>query len=217
MSRSTAPTLQSERVLLNGLTRPDQAEWLALCRSNAAWLARFSVADPSGPGPVQAWGSTLRTQRRESAAGRQVPWVLRVPDAGRPALAGQVTLSSITWGATRSASLGYWVGEQWAGRGLMREALALVMAHAMASEEGSACAESGHPSRAKATGAGDEGLGLHRLEALVHPDNQRSWELLSGLGFRDEGMRRGALHARGQWQDHRVAALTSEDLRSFRA
>jgi ribosomal-protein-alanine N-acetyltransferase len=57
-----------------------------------------------------------------------------------------------------------------------------------------------------------EEIGLHRIEALIHPANTRSLAVVTKLGFRDEGMRRRFLYLGGTWADHRVFALTTEDV-----
>ena len=53
---------------------------------------------------------------------------------------------------------------------------------------------------------------LHRVEVNIRPDNAASLRVVSKLGMRDEGVRRGYLHIAGAWHDHRSFALTVEDL-----
>ena len=103
------------------------------------------------------------------------------------ALLGAISLTAITRGVLQSAVLDYWLGTPFVGRGLMGEALALTL--------GSAFGE----------------LGLHRVEALVLPDNARSRRVLERGGFRCEGLARGSVRVRGEWRDHeRWARLTSD-------
>jgi ribosomal-protein-alanine N-acetyltransferase len=59
-------------------------------------------------------------------------------------------------------------------------------------------------------------LGLHRVEALVRPDNARSGRMLASAGFRTEGVARGAIRIRGAWVDHMRWAITAEDLSIIR-
>ena len=66
-------------------------------------------------------------------------------------------------GALQSAYLGFYASAELAGRGYMREGLALVLRHAFA------------------------GLKLHRVEANVQPGNERSRALVRGAGFELEG------------------------------
>ncbi|MGZ3650636.1 MAG: GNAT family N-acetyltransferase [Bdellovibrionota bacterium] len=54
-------------------------------------------------------------------------------------------------------------------------------------------------------------LKLHRLEAEILPHNHASAALVRGLGFRFEGVRRGAVYFDREWHDHAVYALLAED------
>jgi ribosomal-protein-alanine N-acetyltransferase len=54
-------------------------------------------------------------------------------------------------------------------------------------------------------------LKLHRLEAEILPHNHGSVALVRGLGFRFEGVRRGAVYFDRSWHDHAMYALLAED------
>jgi ribosomal-protein-alanine N-acetyltransferase len=54
---------------------------------------------------------------------------------------------------------------------------------------------------------------LHRLEANIQPNNERSRALVQRLGFRPEGIARGLLKVGGRWRDHERWALTVEEWR----
>lgn len=54
-----------------------------------------------------------------------------------------------------------------------------------------------------------EELGLHRIEALVMPDNIASIRLLEGLGFEPEGLLRDKIMIEGKWRDHIMYSLIS--------
>ena len=41
--------------------------------------------------------------------------------------AGQLTVASIHWGSLSAASLGYWIGFPWEGRGVVTLAVAMVL------------------------------------------------------------------------------------------
>ncbi|WP_329377368.1 GNAT family N-acetyltransferase [Streptomyces sp. NBC_01351] len=107
------------------------------------------------------------------------------------AVAGFVNVNNIVRGAFRCGALGYGAFAHAAGRGLMREALGLVLAHAFAPES-------------------EQGLGLHRLEANVQPGNTASIALVRGAGFRLEGLSPDFLYVNGAWRDHERWAVTAE-------
>jgi [ribosomal protein S5]-alanine N-acetyltransferase len=104
------------------------------------------------------------------------------------ALVGGLTLSNVRRGVAQAASLGYWIGLPYAGRGLMTDATRTVTNFAF------------------------ETLGLHRLEAACLPHNTASTRVLEKAGFRREGRARRYLKINGVWQDHDLYALLLEDL-----
>jgi [ribosomal protein S5]-alanine N-acetyltransferase len=53
---------------------------------------------------------------------------------------------------------------------------------------------------------------LHRIEATVRPENVASLRVLSKLGFRDEGLLQRYLEVDGAWRDHRLLAMTRDEI-----
>lgn len=96
-------------------------------------------------------------------------------------------VTQIVMGNFCSAYLGYHGYPDTAGRGLVGEALDLVLAEAF------------------------EGIGLHRLEANIQPGNARSVALVRRAGFRQEGFSPRYLMIDGAWRDHERWAITAED------
>ena len=50
-------------------------------------------------------------------------------------------------------------------------------------------------------------LGLHRVQAFIHPDNAPSRALAEKLGFRFEGLLRDNLRVGDEWRDDMLYAL----------
>ncbi|KMO97584.1 GNAT family N-acetyltransferase [Streptomyces roseus] len=113
-----------------------------------------------------------------------------VCERGTGAIAGFVNVNNIVYGAFDCGALGYGAFAHSAGRGLFREALPLAVAHAFAPED-------------------EGGLGLHRLEANIQPDNAASLALVRGAGFRQEGFSPDFLFVDGAWRDHERWAITA--------
>jgi ribosomal-protein-alanine N-acetyltransferase len=107
-------------------------------------------------------------------------------------IGGYVNASEIVRGAFDNAYLGYAAFAHWAGRGVMRRGLALVVDRCFAPES-----------------AG--GLALHRVEANIQPGNEPSKRLARSLGFRLEGLSPRYLRIEGAWRDHERYALTAEE------
>ena len=102
-------------------------------------------------------------------------------------LIGVVNIDSIVRGAFQSGYLGYYGFIPHVGLGLMREGLSQVVSRAFRE------------------------LKLHRLEANIQPENERSIALVRGLGFRLEGFSPKYLKVCGRWRDHERWAILAEE------
>lgn len=100
---------------------------------------------------------------------------------------GVFNISGIIRGVFQSAYLGYYASVNYAGKGLMSQALKLVLNEVFTS------------------------LDLHRIEANIQPDNTPSIRLATRNGFLKEGFSPRYLKVNGIWQDHFRFALTVED------
>jgi ribosomal-protein-alanine N-acetyltransferase len=126
----------------------------------------------------------IGTLRRRARAGQAMPFVLTWDDV----MVGMLTVNGITWGSARWASLGYWVAKSHAGRSITPTAVALVTDHLLLT------------------------VGLHRVEIAIRPENAASLRVVEKLGFTEIGLARRFLHIAGEWRDHRVFQLLSEDV-----
>ena len=104
-------------------------------------------------------------------------------------LIGVVNVNEIVLGLFQSAYLGYYAFLPYAGRGFMRQGMQQVIKHCF----------------------GD--LRLHRLEANIQPENERSIALVRALGFEKEGYSPRYLKVCGKWRDHERWAIRSEQWR----
>jgi ribosomal-protein-alanine N-acetyltransferase len=170
--------------------RGDRAEFIALRERNADWLRPWDPTVPPG-GPARRdiaadFGGYVRALRAEARSGGGLSLLIVV--GGR--IVGMVSASSIVEGALRSASIGYWVGREVAGRGIAPTAVAMIADHLM----------------------DPQGRNLHRVQLEIRPENAPSLVVAAKLGLREEGVRRAYLHIDGDWRDHRSFAVVREEL-----
>ena len=126
----------------------------------------------------------VRSLHRDARAGRVLPLVVTFDDE----VVGQLTIGGVQYGSLRGAHIGYWVAQDFAGRGIIPTALALATDHAF------------------------QGLRLHRVEVSMRPENAPSRRVAEKLDFRFEGERRRYLHIDGEWRDHLVYVLLADDI-----
>jgi ribosomal-protein-alanine N-acetyltransferase len=170
---------QAERVHLRRPTPRDAERFLERVRASRS-LHRPWVSPPADG---EAFAAFVRRSRR---ADFEALLVCRNPDG---AIAGVFDLSQIFRGPFRSAYLGFYAFEPFAGQGIMHDGIRLVLRYAFGT------------------------LGLHRLQANVQPGNEASLALIRGAGFRREGYARRYLKIGGRWRDHEMWAVLAEDLR----
>ena len=130
------------------------------------------------------------TARTCAVARRDAQESFFVIESDSAALAGVININDIVRDAEQSGRLGYYAFAPWAGKGLMRAGLELVI--------GSAFRE----------------LGLHRLEANIQPhqppvDRARRRASVSSA----KGTARGFLKIGNRWRDHERWALLKDDWR----
>ncbi|QDY79838.1 GNAT family N-acetyltransferase [Streptomyces qinzhouensis] len=168
------------RVAIRPFTPADGDEFTAAARA-ATRLHRPWLFPPR-----TAEEYTRYADRLTEGPGRAGFLVCGLADGGR--IAGFITVNNIVAGAFRSGALGYGAFAHAAGRGLLSEALGLVLDHAFG-----------------------PAMDLHRLEANIQPGNAASIALVKRAGFRLEGYSPRFLFVDGDWRDHERWAITAEE------
>lgn len=168
---------ETERLNLQILT-PLQADRVTayLLRNRAFHRAWFPVREDD-VFTRKSQEKILRYEYSEFEAGRALPFWLSLRDEPERVI-GRIILSPIIRGAFCSAIISYHLDEAVIGRGLAFEAGQAVIDLAFST------------------------FGLHRIEANILPENERSIALVTRLGFELEGMSRRYLQIDGQWADH---------------
>jgi ribosomal-protein-alanine N-acetyltransferase len=156
-----------------------QAELLG----NRSWLRRWEATSPDGPVSFDM-RSGVRRLLQQYRDGGGVPFVMEYDGE----VAGQLNVWGLSRGSLSSATIGYWVSERFAGRGITPTSVAL------------------------ATDLCFTEMRLHRMEICIRPENVASLRVVEKLGFRYEGLRRRYIHIDGDWRDHYCFALVREEV-----
>jgi ribosomal-protein-alanine N-acetyltransferase len=161
----------------------DYESWSALRRLSRDFLQPWEPVWPEDDLQRSAFRRRLAAYAREIDSGGAYPFfIFRQSD---DALVGGVTLSNVRRGVAQMATVGYWIGQPYAGQGHMSAAMRPLLGFAFGS------------------------IGLHRVEAACVPENTASHRLLLKSGFQQEGLARAYLKINGSWRDHLLFGMTS--------
>ncbi|TFD53056.1 N-acetyltransferase [Cryobacterium frigoriphilum] len=177
------PTLREGAVTLRPIRLRDSRLLEDQLLENRSWLRKWEATNPYAPMSFDTRVS-IRNLLAHSRDGNGLPFIVEYNGE----LAGQLNVSSITWGSVSSATIGYWVGERFAGKSITPSAVALATDYCFYQ------------------------LGLHRMEICIRPENAASLRVVEKLGFRYEGLRRRYIHINGDWRDHFCFGLVAEEL-----
>jgi ribosomal-protein-alanine N-acetyltransferase len=184
MSAGWPAVLSHGPLRLRPLAVADRRAWRRVRQRNAAWLSRWDATTPPGADArPRTFRAMVRAMQREARAGRQLPFALEYDGE----FVGQLTINNLTRGSAQFASIGYWIDERYAGRGLMTRAVAMAIDHCFFV------------------------LHLHRIEIAIRPENAASLRVVEKLGIPEYGLAPRYLHIDGDWRDHRLFAITRED------
>ena len=180
---ATFPALTEGSVTIRPIRLRDARALERELIDNRGWLRKWEATNPHGPLSFDV-KSSIRSLQVNARAGLGLPYAIEFNGE----FAGQLNVSSITYGSLSSATIGYWVSERFAGNNVTPTAVALATDYCFT------------------------GVGLHRMEICIRPENTPSLRVVEKLGFRYEGLRRRYIHINGDWRDHFCFALTAEEL-----
>ena len=166
--RPTIPSplrLYGSRVMLRPLVAQDFAAWREVRQRNEAWLDPVGAA--AAAAAVRPVASTAKRSCRAAPPANATPppglsfgFGLFVDDR----FCGEVNVNHVLRGALQTGTIGYWIDERYAGRGLVAEGVVVVFEFAF------------------------ERLWLHRLEINIVPRNANSRRVMEKLDIRTEGV-----------------------------
>ena len=116
----------------------------------------------------------------------------RLDRTASPRLANVIALTDIVRGVFQNAFIAWRTHPALLRQGYCSEAVSLAVGYALA----------------------ENGLGLHRVQAAILPDNVGSCRVAQKCGFRLEGVAQRYLFIREQWRDHLIFAITAEERRA---
>lgn len=180
---TTTPTLSEGQVTIRPIRLRDGRALERELLANRGWLRMWEATNPAGPTSFDI-RSSIKSLQSSARSGHGMPFVVEFDGA----LAGQLNVSSMTYGSLSSATIGYWVAERFAGKGITPTAVALATDYCFRE------------------------IGLHRMEICIRPENAASLRVVEKLGFRYEGLRRRYIHINGDWRDHFCFALVAEEV-----
>ncbi|MBL8764726.1 MAG: GNAT family N-acetyltransferase [Phycisphaerae bacterium] len=180
-------------LVLRPLRESDRDEFLRVREVSAEFLRPWSPRRQDGESPEEHFRSELAraSDAHARAAGLRLAITMPGPESER--LIGFLNLNNIVRGVFQSADAGWMLSADALGKGHATAALNGLLDVAFAPEP--------------------LGLGLHRVQANIIPENTRSLALAERCGFRREGLARAMLRIAGAWRDHVMTAKLAEEHR----
>jgi ribosomal-protein-alanine N-acetyltransferase len=177
--------VRGDGVYLRPADMRDFDAWAALRAASRDFLTPWEPTWAADELTRPAFRRRLRRQAEEMERDEAYAFLLfRAQDR---ALLGGLTIGQVRRGVAQTAAIGYWMGQEHAGKGYMSRAVRAALAHCFGP------------------------LRLHRVEAACVPENEVSLRLLERCGFQREGYARAYLRIDGVWRDHLLFAFLASD------
>lgn len=171
-----------EDVEVRPLRLRDWRQLEAILQAERKWLEPWEATVPGGSRFLDVKGM-VRNLQRQHRDGSAIAAIIEY----RGKMVGQLNVANILYGSVSSGSIGYWVSEKCAGKGITPAAVALIVDYMFIR------------------------MGLHRAEIAIRPENKASLRIVEKLNFRHEGTKQRFIHIDGDWRDHEIFALTREE------
>jgi ribosomal-protein-alanine N-acetyltransferase len=179
------PLIRGDGLYLRPAVAGDFAAWAQLRAESRSFLTPWEPTWPDDDLTRAAFRRRVRRQTEDMT--RDESFAFLIFDLGTDALLGGLTVGGVRRGVAQAATLGYWMGERYAGKGRMTRAVAAAARYGFST------------------------LRLHRIEAACLPENIASMTLLERNGFQREGLARAYLRIDGVWRDHVLYALLEHE------
>ena len=178
------PLIVTERLEIRLPTMTDYEAWVKVRRNSEKFLHHWEPEKARGFYSKNSFQMRVRWARKNFKL-NQVLHLFFFSKVNND-LVGGLTLDNIRYGPFDSASLGYWLGEEFANNGFMTEALKSIIHYA------------------------NKTLKITRLEAATLPTNNASKRVLEKCDFKYEGVGQSYLQINGRWRNHVMYANVSK-------
>ena len=166
--------IQFGKYYMRVLTPEDAKELTEYYIRNKEHLASFEPAREKEFYTVESQKSILNDNYTQFLNGTAIDFGIFKEEK----IIGKLRISSILYGIVKSGILGYSIDKLEQGKGIMTSAVKLVTEYAF------------------------NELGMHRIEASVLVDNEKSKRVLHKCGFKELGLNEKYLFIDGVWRDH---------------
>ena len=173
-----------ERVVLRPLVESDALSLFKLIDESRDFLSKH-LPWPDECDSVACVSAKIESWEMQAQMANGACWGIFEKTPEGEIVAGCIVLGWVQW-AHRSATVSYWLGRRFCGRGLATEALLLVASEVFA-------------------------MGLNRLELSVSVNNPKSAAVARRAGFCEEGICREYERLHGHYEDHIRFALLVKD------
>lgn len=187
LGRRKQVSLETARMTLRPPVHGDYNAWSAMRQDSEEFLASWEPTWATDHLSRKAFTNRVYWAKRSIANGNAVPLFLVRRDDN--ALLGAITLDNIRRGPAQAGTTGYWIGQNYARKGYMKEAIEAVVHYAFNT------------------------LDLSRIEAGCLPENTPSRRLLEQCGYKYEGVAQSYLQINGRWRNHVLYANLRADRR----
>ena len=178
--------LDTEHLRLSVLRKSEGARACEYFLNNRDFHRKFSQTHTDDYFTVSMQKKYLAYDCDSFLEGTLVPLWITVK--GSDKLIGRVSFFNFAYGGMMSCACGYHLDKDETGKGYMTEALGAAMAFVF-----------------------DE-YKMHRIEAFILPENEKSLALVNRLGFHYEGRRISYMHINGEYRDHEAFYILKDDM-----
>lgn len=177
--------LTGNKIFIRFFETSDAESLLDLHLRNGEFFQKYSPTFDDDYYTLDSKRNYISNSIKQREEDKQYSFGIYLNDNGK--LVGSVSLSHISRGSLQRCLIGYSLDQYYNGRGYTTEAVSLAAEFAF------------------------NELHLHRIDAGVMLSNPGSMRVLEKAGFHREGIEQKGVRINGQWEDHQIFAILSEN------